>query len=67
MIIEKVVMAVAGMIIFFSVVLSWLHSPYWLLFTCFVSLNLFQAAFTKFCPLAVLLKKMGLKSGAVFK
>lgn len=64
--IENLVMAIAGVFVFVSVVLSVVHSVYWLIFTGFVGLNLFQAAFTRFCPLAVVLKKMGMKSGSVF-
>jgi hypothetical protein len=35
------------------------HSPYWLWFTAFVGLNLLQSSFTNFCPLEILLKKLG--------
>jgi len=38
------------------------HSPYWLLFTAFVGLNLLQSAFTDWCPMMVFLKKLGVKS-----
>lgn len=34
-------------------------SKYWLLFTTFVGANLFQSGFTKFCPLAYILKALG--------
>ena len=34
-------------------------SRYWLFFTAFVGANLFQFGFTKFCPLGLILKKMG--------
>ena len=36
------------------------HSKYWLFFTAFVGLNLFQFGFSKFCPMELLLKKLGL-------
>ncbi|MGB3221220.1 MAG: DUF2892 domain-containing protein [Desulforhopalus sp.] len=36
------------------------HSKYWLLFTAFVGLNLFQFGFSKFCPLGLVLKKIGI-------
>jgi hypothetical protein len=36
------------------------HSKYWLFFTAFVGLNLFQFGFSKFCPLGVILKKLGI-------
>jgi hypothetical protein len=35
------------------------HSQYWLFFTAFVGLNLFQFGFSKFCPLAIILKTLG--------
>jgi Zn-dependent protease len=65
--IDRMVMAFAGAMILISIVLSLVHSPYWLFFTAFVGANMFQAAFTGFCPLAVILKKMGVKPGIAFK
>jgi len=35
------------------------HSSYWLIFTAFVGLNLFQFGFSKFCPLGLILKRLG--------
>ena len=64
--IERVVFAVAGFFVVLSVVLSHYHSPNWLYFTGFVGLNLFQSAFTGFCPLALILKSVGLKTGEAF-
>lgn len=51
----------AGFFVLLSVALSQLHSPYWLYFTAFVGLNLFQSAFTDWCPLMTILRKMGIK------
>ncbi|HSR13582.1 MAG TPA: DUF2892 domain-containing protein [Thermodesulfobacteriota bacterium] len=59
MAIERMVLAFAGSFILISLVLSQLHSPYWLLFTAFVGVNLLQSAFTGFCPLAKILKSTG--------
>lgn len=53
----------AGFFVMLSVALSQLHSPYWLWFTAFVGLNLFQSAFTDWCPLMTILKKAGVKEG----
>lgn len=64
--IDRVVLAFAGMMILVSLGLSFVH-PYWLFLTAFVGLNLFQSAFTGFCPLASLLSKLGLKPGCAFK
>jgi hypothetical protein len=59
-------MALAGTMILASLGLSQLHSQYWLLFTAFVGLNLLQAAFTGFCPAAIIFKRLGLKAGCAF-
>jgi len=49
----------AGSFILISLALgTWVH-PYWYFFTAFVGANLFQYGFTKFCPLAIILKKLG--------
>ena len=50
-----------------SVALAHFVSPWWLLLTAFVGLNLFQASFTGFCPLAIILKKAGFSSGQAFR
>jgi len=67
MTIERIVLAVAGFFILLSVGLSYAtDNQLWLLFTAFVGLNLLQSAFTGFCPLAIILKKIGKQSGAAF-
>lgn len=65
--IDRTVMAFAGVMILVSLLLSQVHSPYWLFLTAFVGANLFQAAFTGFCPLAIILKKIGIKPGVAFR
>lgn len=64
--IDKMVFAFAGSMILISLLLSQLHHIYWLWFTAFIGLNLLQSAFTGFCPLAVLLKKLGVAEGNAF-
>jgi len=64
--IDRAVMAFAGMMILVSLALSHFHSPYWLLFTAFVGLNLVQASFTGFCPAAMIFKRLGFKAGTAF-
>lgn len=64
--IDRVVFAFAGFVVLASLVLSQVHSIYWLLMTAFVGLNMLQAAFTGFCPLAMILKKMGFQPGCAF-
>lgn len=64
--IDRAVMAFAGLMILASLVLSQLHSPYWLWFTAFVGANLLQASFTGFCPAAMLFKRLGCRAGTAF-
>jgi len=59
MYIERIVRIVAGAFIVISLLLAHFHSLQWLWFTGFVGLNLFQSGFTQFCPLFVILEKMG--------
>ncbi len=65
--IDRLVFAFAGAMILLSLALSQVHSVYWLLLTAFVGLNMLQAAFTGFCPLARILKAMGQKPGQAFQ
>jgi hypothetical protein len=65
--VDRLVFAIAGTFILLSLVLSQLHSVYWLGFTAFVGLNLLQAAFTGFCPLAKILKLFGIEAGCAFR
>jgi len=64
--IDQLVLAVAGTVVLVSALLAWQFSPAWLLLTGFVGLNLLQSAFTGFCPLALILKKMGVNPGPAF-
>lgn len=66
MTIERLVMMFAGIFVFISVILSQVHSIHWLWFTAFVGVNLTQASITGFCPLAKILKALGVKSGTAF-
>ncbi len=65
--IERIVMAFAGTVILVSLILSQYHSVNWLFLTGFVGLNLLQAPFTGFCPLAIILKKLGRRPGVAFE
>lgn len=64
--IERTVIAFAGTVVSLSAILAWLISPWWLLLTLFVGLNLLQSSFTGVCPLAWMLGKAGLKHGGMF-
>lgn len=62
MTINQAVMAMAGFMVLLSVVLTWYVSPYFVWLTVFVGANMFQSAFTGFCPAALIFSKMGLKA-----
>jgi hypothetical protein len=66
MTVDRAVMAFAGVMVLLSAALTYWVSPWWLLLTAFVGLNLFQAAFTGFCPAARIMKALGLRPGAAF-
>ncbi len=57
--IERWIRLIAGTFVTLSVVLSYFHSRYWLLFTLFVGLNLFQSALTRWCLMEDILHKLG--------
>ena len=67
MTLDRVVLAFAGIMVLVSLILTyWVHPGFvWL--TAFVGANLFQSAFTGFCPAAKLFKKIGIRSGTAFK
>ena len=61
MVIERLLRGIAGFFILLSLGLSQIHSPYWLLFTAFVGINLLQSSFTNWCLMMSILKKLGVK------
>lgn len=61
MTLERWIRLIAGTFILVSLALSQVHSPYWLLFTGFVGLNLFQSALTRWCLMEDLLRKLGVR------
>lgn len=65
--IDNAVFALAGTMILASLALAQFVSPWFLLLTAFVGLNMLQAAFTGFCPAAMIFKRLGLKAGCAFK
>ncbi|MFA5424177.1 MAG: DUF2892 domain-containing protein [Phycisphaerae bacterium] len=62
MCIERYLRAIAGAFILISVLLAHFYSQYWLWFTAFVGANLLQSAFTNWCPMITILKKLGVKN-----
>ena len=68
--VERYIRVIAGLFVFLSVALGapsilLFVSEWFLAFTAFVGLNLFQFGFTNFCPLAIILKKLGVPEGAL--
>ncbi|MBD3771113.1 MAG: DUF2892 domain-containing protein [Rhodobacterales bacterium] len=65
--VDRAVLAFAGIVVSLSLALGYFVSPYWFLLTAFAGVNMFQAAFTGFCPAAMVFKALGLKPGNAFK
>jgi len=61
MTLERSVLAFAGVMVLVSVALTVWGSPYFIWLTVFVGFNMFQSAFTGFCPAASVLKRLGFK------
>lgn len=64
MTVERGLRLMAGFFVLLSVALAHWVSPWWLLFTAFVGLNLFQSALTNWCPAMFFLRKLGLQDAA---
>jgi hypothetical protein len=59
---ERSIMAFAGFMVLLSLALTYFVHPYFVWLTVFVGANLFQSAFTGFCPAAMVMRKLGIKS-----
>ena len=57
---DRAIMAFAGAMVLLSLALTHFVSPWFWLLTAFVGLNLFQSAFTGFCPAGMAMKRMGI-------
>ena len=64
--IDRAVLSFAGSVVLLGLALGYYANPYWYLLTAFAGLNMIQAAFTGFCPAAIVFKKLGLRSGNAF-
>lgn len=53
---------VAGAFVLASLALGHFVNEWWYLFTAFVGLNLFQSAFTNWCPMMWFLRKLGVRA-----
>ena len=61
MTIERGLRLIAGVVVLVSVLLVLLDSPYWIALTAIAGLNLFQSAFTNWCPMVWLLSRVGFR------
>lgn len=64
--VDRLVFAIAGTMILTSLLLAHFVTPWWLLLAAFVGFNMLQASFTGFCPLAMILRRLGAAPGAAF-
>lgn len=64
---DSAILAFAGTMILLSLGLTHWVSPHFVWLTVFVGANLFQSAFTGFCPAAIALKKLGVKPGNAYR
>ena len=68
--VERTVRVIAGLFIMLSLALGveaspLFHNVNWLWFTAFVGFNLFQSGLTRFCPMDIMLKRFGLRTGGL--
>ena len=62
MTVDRYLRLIAGSFILLSLGLGYFVHPGWFLLTAFVGLNLFQSAFSNWCPAITCLKKLGVRS-----
>ncbi len=67
MTIDRMVLAFAGCVVLLGVALAYFFSPWWIGLSVFAGLNMIQAAFTGFCPAAMVFKKLGVKPGVALR
>ncbi|MBN8606708.1 MAG: DUF2892 domain-containing protein [Caulobacterales bacterium] len=67
MTLDRAVLAFAGTIVLISLALAHYAHPAWIWLTVFAGANMLQAAFTGFCPAALIFKALGVKQGCAFK
>lgn len=67
MTLDRAVLAFAGFVVLLGIALSAFVHPYWIWLSVFAGANMMQAAFTGFCPPAMIFRRLGVKPGAAFK
>jgi hypothetical protein len=65
--IDRAVLVFAGLVVLLGVALSLTVHPWWIALSAFAGLNMIQAAFTGFCPAALLFRAMGVRAGTAFR
>jgi hypothetical protein len=65
--VDKAVFVFAGLVVLTGLALGVWVNPTWLLLPAFAGLNMIQAAFTGFCPAAIVFRRLGLKPGPAFR
>ena len=60
--VERSLRMIAGFLVMLSIALGYWVNPAWYLFAGFIGLNLFQSAFTNWCPMMSILRKLGVHS-----
>jgi hypothetical protein len=63
MTVDRYLRLIAGFFVLLSVALGWYVHPGFFFFTAFVAVNLMQSAFTNWCPMIALLRRLGVRSG----
>ena len=67
MTLDRAVFIFAGLVVLAGVALAYYVNPWWILLCVFAGANMIQAAFTGFCPAAMIFKALGIQSGCAFK
>ncbi|MFM7066947.1 MAG: DUF2892 domain-containing protein [Gammaproteobacteria bacterium] len=67
MTLDRAVFVFAGIVVLTGILLAHYVHPWWIGLSAFAGLNMIQAAFTGFCPAAMVLKALGVKPGEAFK
>lgn len=67
MTLDAAILRFAGFVVLAGVALSLYVHPWWIGLSAFAGLNLIQASFTGFCPVAMLFRRLGVRPGAVFR
>ena len=63
---DRAVLIFAGSVVLVGIILSLTVSPWWIVLTAIAGLNMIQASFTGFCPIAMVFRKMGVRPGNAF-